>query len=78
MAETALELEVEFLITEPLEIDLMANYSVQLTTKEITENGTYKAKTDGAEGYSQVTVNIPKAGLWATECVPIISTYTTL
>ena len=76
MAETALELEVEFLITDPLEIDLMANYAIQLTTKEITENGTYKAKTDGADGYSQVTVNIPKAGLISNDYTYTSATYT--
>lgn len=76
MAETALELEVEFLITEPLEVDLMANYSVQLTEKEITDNGIYKAKTDGADGYSQVIVNIPKAGFIADDYTPKSSTYT--
>lgn len=76
MAETALELEVEFLITEPLEVDLMANYSVQLTEKEITESGTYKAKTDGADGYSQVIVNIPKSGLIAKEYTLVTTTYT--
>lgn len=30
---------------------------VQLTTKTITENGTYKASDDGYYGYSEVTVN---------------------
>ncbi len=30
-----------------------------LITKSITENGTYSASSDGADGYSQVTVNVP-------------------
>lgn len=30
-----------------------------LTTKTITENGTYSASDDSADGYSQVTVNVP-------------------
>ncbi len=29
------------------------------TTKTITENGTYSAEDDGADGYSTVTVNVP-------------------
>lgn len=33
-----------------------------LTEKTITENGTYSALDDGAEGYSQVTVNVPSSG----------------
>ena len=36
---------------------------VQLTTKTITENGTYKASDDGYFGYEQVTVNIAKSGI---------------
>ena len=31
---------------------------VQLTTKTITANGTYKAEDDGDYGWSQVTVNV--------------------
>lgn len=31
-----------------------------LTTKSITENGTYNATDDGADGYSEVTVNVPQ------------------
>lgn len=30
-----------------------------LTTKTITANGTYNASSDGADGYSSVTVNVP-------------------
>lgn len=30
-----------------------------LVTKSITENGTYNASSDDAEGYSSVTVNVP-------------------
>ena len=33
-----------------------------LTEKSITANGTYAATEDGAEGYSQVTVNVPSGG----------------
>lgn len=36
--------------------------SVQLTTKHITENGTYRASTDGYYGYSEATVSIPNVG----------------
>lgn len=33
--------------------------SVELTTKNITANGTYRASDDGYYGYSEVTVNVP-------------------
>ena len=33
-----------------------------LTEKTIAENGTYSALDDGAEGYSQVIVNVPSSG----------------
>ena len=33
-----------------------------LITKEITENGTYKASDDGADGYSEVVVNVSGGG----------------
>lgn len=32
--------------------------SPTLITKQITENGTYVAESDNADGYSQVTVNV--------------------
>ena len=32
-----------------------------LTTKSITENGTYNASSDNADGYSSVTVNVPQS-----------------
>lgn len=32
-----------------------------LKTKSITANGTYEAINDNAQGYSEVTVNVPKA-----------------
>lgn len=35
--------------------------SATLTTKEITENGTYYAADDSADGYSEVTVNVPSS-----------------
>lgn len=31
-----------------------------LTTKTITQNGTYNATSDSADGYSSVTVNVPE------------------
>ena len=34
--------------------------SSTLTTKTITENGTYNASSDEADGYSSVTVNVPQ------------------
>lgn len=34
--------------------------TANLITKEITENGTYKASDDGADGYSEVVVNVPE------------------
>lgn len=37
---------------------LIDNYNV-LTTKTITENGTYKPSDDGYDGYSRVTVEVP-------------------
>ena len=33
-----------------------------LVTKTITENGTYSASDDSADGYSEVTVNVPTSG----------------
>ena len=39
-------------------IDLLTG-GTTLTTKSITENGTYNASSDGADGYSSVTVNVP-------------------
>lgn len=33
-----------------------------LITKTITQNGTYNASSDNADGYSQVTVNVPSSG----------------
>ena len=35
------------------------NSSATLITKTITANGTYSASDDSADGYSQVTVNVP-------------------
>lgn len=34
-------------------------YTATLIEKEITENGTYTASSDNADGYSSVTVNVP-------------------
>ena len=36
--------------------------SATLITKTITENGTYSAEDDSADGYSSVTVNVPTGG----------------
>ena len=36
--------------------------SATLITKSITENGTYNASSDSADGYSQVTVNVSGGG----------------
>ena len=36
--------------------------SATLITKTITENGTYSAEDDDADGYSEVTVNVPSGG----------------
>lgn len=36
--------------------------SPTLITKTITENGTYDAEDDNADGYSSVTVNVPSSG----------------
>lgn len=36
----------------------MPTVSATLITKEITENGTYKASDDGADGYSEIVVNV--------------------
>ena len=48
-----------------------------LITKTITDNGVYNASADNADGFSRVTVNVPKGGLYTTETVVISSTYTT-
>lgn len=37
-------------------------FNPTLTTKSITENGTYTASTDSADGYSSVTVNVQSSG----------------
>lgn len=53
--------------TLPLTIDQMytavdnMSGGATLTTKSITTNGTYNASDDGADGYSQVTVNVSPA-----------------
>lgn len=36
--------------------------SATLITKNITANGTYSASDDSADGYSEVTVNVPSSG----------------
>ena len=42
-----------------IKIERQTTSSATLTTKTITANGTYNASSDGADGYSQVTVNVP-------------------
>lgn len=42
-----------------IKIEKQVTSSATLTTKTITSNGTYNASSDGADGYSQVTVNVP-------------------
>ena len=42
-----------------VKIERQTTSSATLTTKTITANGTYNASSDGADGYSQVTVNVP-------------------
>lgn len=42
--------------------DMGKDPSVQLIEKTITENGTYDAITDGANGYSKVNVNVEGGG----------------
>ena len=42
--------------------DMGKDPSVQLIEKTITENGTYDAITDGANGYSKVNVNVGGGG----------------
>lgn len=54
-----------------------------LITKTITQNGTYNASADNADGYSQVTVNVSGGGgvtdlagtTWVAKQSPDISTY---
>lgn len=41
--------------------------SSTLITKSITENGTYNASSDSADGYSQVTVNVSSGGTTEAE-----------
>ena len=50
--------------------------SATLITKSITQNGTYNASSDGADGYSQVIVNTPSAGLNTTIFAVTSTTYT--
>lgn len=47
--------------------DMGKDPSIQLIEKTITENGTYDAITDGANGYSKVNVNVEGGSVtWAT------------
>lgn len=48
--------------TVHIKIERQTTSSATLTTKTITANGTYNASSDGADGYSQVTVNVPTGG----------------
>lgn len=49
-----------------------------LTTKTITDNGVYNAIDDNADGYSRVTVTVPKGGLKTLNIEVINSTYETI
>ena len=44
--------------------------SATLITKSITENGTYNASSDNADGYSSVSVNVPEGSYTRIEVVP--------
>lgn len=46
----------------PNEIESIPGGSSTLITKSITQNGTYYASTDNADGYSQVEVNVSGGG----------------
>ena len=46
-----------------VKIERQSTSSATLITKTITENGTYNASSDGADGYSQVTVNVPSSAV---------------
>jgi len=56
--------------------DMGKDPSVQLIEKTITENGTYDAITDGANGYSKVNVNVEGGGSsdFSTAEVEVINT----
>ena len=43
-------------------VDVTSGGGSTLITKNITENGTYNASSDNADGYSQVTVNVSGGG----------------
>lgn len=45
-----------------VKIERQTTSSATLISKIISANGTYNASSDGAEGYSQVTVNVPTGG----------------
>lgn len=47
-------------------LGVTGNYEPTLTTKSITQNGTYNASSDSADGYSSVTVNVSGGGGGAT------------
>ena len=50
-------------VTEYANVEVnVAGEEPNLVTKEITENGTYNASDDGADGYSSVTVNVTSSG----------------
>lgn len=48
--------------TIALVIERQTTSSATLITKTITANGTYSASDDDADGYSEVTVNVPSGG----------------
>lgn len=49
----------EILFSSRIGINGEGGESATLITKEITENGTYNATDEGADGYSNIAVNVP-------------------
>lgn len=49
-------------VTDYASVDVSVSGSATLTTKTITQNGTYNASSDNADGYSSVTVNVSGGG----------------
>jgi hypothetical protein len=67
------------LIAQKFETELYNHFisggsSATLITKNITENGTYNASSDNADGYSSVTVNVPTPAAVAMNVQTVQST----
>lgn len=54
-----------------IERQTASSSSSTLITKTITVNGTYSAQSDNADGYSEVTVNVPSSGITPTGSINI-------